>query len=59
MAALLLAQLAVVRPPLNRRSDRVLAGEELPCSRGHFWYVGLEILKVVALLALGAGLLTA
>ncbi|WP_432026119.1 hypothetical protein [Streptomyces sp. 1222.5] len=59
VAALLLAQLAVVRPRLNRRSDRVLAGEELPRSRGHFWYVGLEILKVAALLALGAGLLTA
>ncbi|MEU0005250.1 hypothetical protein ABZ079_13380 [Streptomyces sp. NPDC006314] len=58
VAVLLLAQLAVVRPRLNRRSDRVLAGEELPRSRSHLWYVALEILKAAALIALGAGLLT-
>ncbi|MEU6463004.1 hypothetical protein [Streptomyces sp. NPDC046976] len=57
-AVLLLAQLAAVRPYLNRRSDRVLAGEELPRSRSHLWYVTLELLKVAALLALGIGLLT-
>ncbi|MFF7404174.1 hypothetical protein [Streptomyces murinus] len=57
-AVLLLAQLAAVRPYLNRRSDRVLAGEELPRSRSHLWYVALELLKVAALLALGIGLLT-
>ncbi|MGM9331721.1 hypothetical protein [Streptomyces murinus] len=55
---LLLAQLAAVRPYLNRRSDRVLAGEKLPRSRSHLWYVALELLKVAALLALGIGLLT-
>lgn len=57
-AVLLLAQLTVVRPYLNRRSDRVLAGEDLPRSRSHLWYVALELLKVAALLALGIGLLT-
>lgn len=57
VAVLLAAQLGVVRPRLNRRSDRVLAGEDLPRSRGHLWYVGLEGVKVVALLALGIGLL--
>ncbi|MFK0138606.1 hypothetical protein [Streptomyces murinus] len=55
---LLLAQLAAIRPYLNRRSDRVLAGENLPRSRSHLWYVALELLKVAALLALGIGLLT-
>ncbi|MGW3464670.1 hypothetical protein ACWDE9_36100 [Streptomyces olivaceoviridis] len=59
VAALLLAQLAVVRPLLNRRSDRVLAGEELPRSRSHLWYVALEVLKAGALIALGVALLTA
>ncbi|TWV53909.1 hypothetical protein FRZ03_08045 [Streptomyces misionensis] len=58
-AVFLLAQLAAVRPSLNRRSDRVLAGAELPRSRSHLWYVALELLKVSALLALGIGLLTA
>ncbi|MER6328733.1 hypothetical protein ACF09H_33370 [Streptomyces sp. NPDC014983] len=56
-AVLLLAQLAAVRPYLNRRSDRVLAGEDLPRSHSHLWYVALELLKVAALLALGVGLL--
>jgi hypothetical protein len=58
VAVLLLAQLALVRPRLNRRSDRVLAGEDLPRSRSHLWYVALELLKVAALIALGVGLLT-
>ncbi|MFF4798948.1 hypothetical protein ACFY1U_11120 [Streptomyces sp. NPDC001351] len=58
-AALLLAQLLAVRPRLNRRSDRVLAGEDLPRSRDHLYYVALEAAKVTALIALGIGLLTA
>ncbi|AJE38872.1 hypothetical protein [Streptomyces nodosus] len=57
VAVLLAVQLGVVRPRLNRRSDRVLAGEELPRSRGHVYYVALEIAKVIALTALGISLL--
>ncbi|MGW4042188.1 hypothetical protein [Streptomyces sp. NPDC004721] len=63
VAVLLLAQLAFVRPRLNRRSDLVLAGEEAgedrPRSRGHLAYVALEIAKVAVLIALGISLLTA
>ncbi|KAA9377492.1 hypothetical protein F5972_17795 [Microbispora cellulosiformans] len=54
-AAVLVIQLVLVRPPLNRRSDRVLAGED-PArtrSRAHLWYVALEIVKVLSLAALG------
>ncbi|MFI9507875.1 hypothetical protein [Nocardia sp. NPDC052566] len=51
-AAILCVQILLVRPPLTRRSDRVLAGEELPRSRAHFWYIGLESAKVVALIGL-------
>jgi len=54
---LLVVQLAVVRPALGRRSDRVLAGEEGPRSRAHLWYVALEVLKVAALVTLGVGAL--
>ncbi|MFG1819370.1 hypothetical protein ACGFIF_36805 [Kribbella sp. NPDC049174] len=54
----LAAQLTVVRPQLNRRSDRVLAGEKLPRSTVHVYYVGLEAAKVIALVALGTYLLT-
>ncbi|MFY9846019.1 MAG: hypothetical protein WAK83_00475 [Trebonia sp.] len=55
--AVLLVQLAVVRPRLSRRSDRVLAGEDAPRSRAHYVYVGLELVKVAALLATGIFLL--
>jgi hypothetical protein len=45
----LLVQVAIVRPVLSRRSDRVLAGESPPRSRAHYWYVGLEVVKAMAL----------
>ncbi|MGV9723864.1 hypothetical protein [Nocardia beijingensis] len=48
----LAVQIAVVRPPLSRRSDRVLAGEDLPRSHAHYWYIGLEVVKVVVLVGL-------
>ncbi len=57
-AALLLVQLAYVRPRLNRRSDRIVAGEDLPRSREHLYYVGLEVAKVAALIALGISALS-
>ncbi len=57
--AVLVAQLAAVRPGLSRRSDRVLAGEELPRSHAHLVYVTLEVAKVGALLALGVSVLAA
>ncbi|MEC3957885.1 hypothetical protein VMT65_32955 [Nocardia sp. CDC153] len=48
----LATQLLAVRPPLTRRSDRVLAGEQLPRSTAHRWYVALELLKVASLIGL-------
>lgn len=57
LVVLLLAQLVLVRPALNRRSDRVLAGEDLPRSRLHLVYIALEVAKVAALLVLGVLLL--
>jgi hypothetical protein len=56
-AVLLAVQLLVVRPTLNRRSARVLAGQDAPRSRAHHAYIGLEALKLAALIALGATLL--
>jgi hypothetical protein len=53
VALVLVVQLVAVRPALTRRSDRVLAGETGPRSHAHFGYIGLEVLKVAALLALG------
>ncbi|MBP0456316.1 hypothetical protein [Streptomyces montanisoli] len=59
-AVVLAGQLAVVRPSLNRRSDAVLAGEDpaLHRSRAHLYYVGLEVVKVAALIALGCTVLS-
>ncbi|MCT9931528.1 hypothetical protein N5079_15025 [Planotetraspora sp. A-T 1434] len=58
-AALLGMQIGIVRPRLTRRSDRILAGEKAPRSRGHHAYVILEVLKVAALLTNGILLLRA
>ncbi|HKP42086.1 hypothetical protein [Mycobacterium sp.] len=55
----LLAQVLLVRPRLSRRSDAVLAGAEGPRSRAHWAYVGLETVKVIALLIVGVLLLAA
>ena len=53
----LLVQVLAVRPRLTRRSDAVLAGGEGPRSHAHWAYVGLEIVKVIALLITGILLL--
>jgi hypothetical protein len=53
----LLAQMLAVRPRLTRRSDAVLAGGQGPRSRAHWVYIGLEIVKVVALFIAGVLLL--
>lgn len=56
----LLAQLALVRPRLSRRSDAVLSGvspEDASRSHAHLAYVGTEVVKVVCLVAGGCGVL--
>ncbi len=57
-ASALLVQLAVVRPRLKRRSDLVLAGADAPRSHAHYLYVGLELVKLSALLATGSLLMS-
>lgn len=54
----LLVQLAVVRPRLKRRSDLVLAGGDAPRSHTHYLYVGLELVKLSALLTTGSLLMS-
>jgi hypothetical protein len=55
----LLTQVLAVRPALTRRSEATLAGAEVPRSRAHWVYVGLEIVKVIALLVAGVLLIAA
>jgi hypothetical protein len=56
--AIIAVQVIVVRPPLTRRSNRVLAGEDGPRSHAHYVYIALEVLKVLALLVTGIFLLS-
>lgn len=56
--AVLILQLVVVRPSLNRRTARVLGGEQMPRSRVHLAYVVAEGTKALALLGLGIVLLS-
>jgi hypothetical protein len=53
----LAAQLVLIRPQLTRRTDAVLAGGQTSRSRAHVAYIGLEMIKVVALLIGGILLL--
>ena len=55
----LAGQLTVIRPQLNRRTDRVLAGQNPPRSPVHLYYVAAEAAKVLTLTALGICLLAA
>lgn len=57
--ALLVGQITLIRPRLNRRSGAVLAGQDPAARRctAHFYYVGFEIAKVAALFALGCAAL--
>jgi hypothetical protein len=52
VAVVLVIQVVAVRPPLSKRTDRVLAGAILPRSRMHRVYVVLELAKVGLLIAL-------
>ncbi len=59
VVVVLAVQLAAIRPALNRRSDRVLAGATVPRSRMHLVYVAAEVVKVAALLTSGVLALSA
>jgi hypothetical protein len=55
----LAVQLLVVRPVIVKRSDAVPAGDDYQGrTRGHLWYVGLECLKVLALICVVTTMLT-
>lgn len=52
VAVVLVIQVGVVRAPLSKRTDRVLAGAIVPRSRMHWVYIALELAKVSLLIAL-------
>lgn len=55
---LLMAQLGLVRPAVNRRSNEVLSGTDAPRSSMHHVYVAFEAAKVLALIILSIGLMS-
>ena len=54
--ALLLAQVLWLRPRLDRRALLIIAGDEAPASSLHLAYIALEVVKLVLLPLIGAGL---
>jgi hypothetical protein len=57
-AALLATQTGLLRPRLDRRARQIITGQTPPPSRLHLAYIALELIKVVALIALGTLLIT-
>ena len=57
VAGCLATQVILVRPVLNRRTDRFLAGDVPPGSKVHLVYIALEVVKIALLVALGTVLL--
>jgi hypothetical protein len=55
----LVVQIAVLRPRLDKRTLAVIAGQTPPASRQHLAYVLLEGIKLIVLVALGGVLLAA
>jgi hypothetical protein len=51
--ACLSVQIAVLRPRLDRRSLTIIEGGDPPPSRLHLGYIALELIKVLALPAVG------
>ena len=58
LLALLLLQVAILRPRLDARAEQLIRGTELPASRQHIAYIVLEGIKVVVLPVLGCVLAT-
>jgi hypothetical protein len=56
---LLAVQIVLLRPALDRRALRIIAGEDVAPSRQHLAYIGLEGLKVLVLCGLGFSLVSA
>ncbi len=54
--ALLVFQVAYLRPRLDRRALQIIAGEDAPPSLLHVIYIALEAAKLVLLPVIGAGL---
>lgn len=53
----LIIQTAWLLPALDARAQAVIGGTIAPPSTLHYWYVGIEIIKIISLIAFGISLL--
>jgi hypothetical protein len=58
LVAVLVLDVAVLRPRMDRRYTSGNVSDSMPRHSLHLWYVGLELVKVAALVALGLSALT-
>lgn len=55
LAAVYVAKIAIVRPPLNARTDEVLAGADPGQSIWHYVYIGCDVATMILLVLAAAG----
>jgi len=55
---LVLIQTWWLLPALDQRAELIIQGKLLPASNVHFYYVGMEVVKVVSLFIFGISLFT-
>lgn len=53
IALILLVQLILIMPKLNERADKLIANQKINPSKAHFYYIILEVFKLVSLFILG------
>lgn len=53
IALILLVQLILIMPKLNERADKLIANQKINPSKAHFYYIVLEVFKLVSLFILG------
>ncbi len=54
----LLVQSFILLPKLNKRADKVIEGSELEKTKLHFYYIGIELLKLGCLFYFGYAQIT-
>ena len=54
---LLVLQTSWLLPAMNKRAEAAIAGATLPASALHFYYLGVEVIKVACLIIFGMNLL--
>lgn len=57
IVAILIVQTAWLLPALNRRAKSIINGKNLPPSSLHWYFTGIEFIKLLLLIFFGGGLL--